>query len=73
MPVRYHDASPEPQTFALHVKDCWGGLGRIKRLAWVDFSPGGFDAEECNTKMHFDSFMQSHAYPNKLNSRSFLI
>ena len=44
--VPYRDVSPGPQNFSLHVEDCWRGLYRAKNLAWVDFSPGAFDANE---------------------------
>ena len=47
--VPYRDVSPGPQNFFLNVEDCWRGLLKAKRLTWVDFSPGGFDAEEYAT------------------------
>ena len=47
--VPYRDVSPGPQNFSLDLEDCWRGLLKAKNLTWVDFSPGGFDAEEYET------------------------
>jgi cell division cycle 14 len=32
--------------FGLFINDCFGALTRAKHLGWVDFGPGGFDADE---------------------------
>ena len=44
--VPYRDISPGPQNFSLYVEDCWKGLYKAKSLAWVDFSPGGFNLDD---------------------------
>ena len=43
----YRDVSPGPQTFSLHLCDCWAGLWRAKHLAWVKMGgEDGFDRDE---------------------------
>ncbi len=46
MILRPCDACPGPQTFDLHVSDCWRGLARAKAEGLVDFGADGFDLEE---------------------------
>ena len=36
----------KPSSFGLHVEDCLKALSRAQHLEWVDFGPGGFDADE---------------------------
>ena len=44
--VPFRDISPGKQNFDLHVKDCWDGLWKSKRLGWVDFRNQLFDPDE---------------------------
>ena len=46
--LSYRDVSVGPATFLLHLRDCWGGLLRAKRLGWIRRSAAGFDNAEYN-------------------------
>ena len=41
--IPYRDVSPGIQNFSLHLRDCWDGLLKAKKLSWVSFGPSGFD------------------------------